>query len=90
MSKAIPAVSLQEFLSTEEHGQLRHEFVGGRVYLHAGGTQRHDLLAGLIYEAPAPGRPRQGCLPFFGNRMLVTPAGDAYYPDAFLACGGGA
>jgi Uma2 family endonuclease len=82
----LPSATFEEFLLAEERAQRRHEFVGGRVYVMAGGTERHDLAAGLVYEALAPGARAAGCRPFMANRMLR--AGEsAYYPDVFVVCG---
>lgn len=43
-------LSFGEWLAAEERSERRHELVGGRIYLMAGGTERHDLAAGLLYE----------------------------------------
>ncbi|HEU5003000.1 MAG TPA: Uma2 family endonuclease [Actinomycetota bacterium] len=66
------------------------QFVGGRVYVRTGGSQRHDVIAGLIYDVLSPGVRSARCLLFMANRILVTPAGNAYYPDMFVSCGPGA
>lgn len=87
MTEAIAYVSFAEFLEGEVLGEVRHELVGGRVYAMAGGTERHDLTAGLIFHALTPGALRAGCRPFNGNRILHTPSGSAYYPDVMVVCG---
>lgn len=87
MSEAIAFVSLGAFLEREEMSQRRHELVGGRVYAQAGGSERHDLATGLIYELLAPGARSAGCRPFMANRLLRTPSGNAYYPDIMVVCG---
>lgn len=87
MSEAIAYVSFDEFLEAEALSEVRHELVGGRVYVMAGGTERHDLVAGLIFHALTPGALRAGCRPFTGNRILHTPSSSAYYPDVMVVCG---
>lgn len=85
-AEELPSVTFEEFLRLEERSERRHEFVGGRAYAMAGGTERHDLAAGLIYEEFAAEARRAGCRPFIANRMLR--AGESsYYPDVFVVCG---
>jgi len=86
-AEELNVVSFEEFLARELRQERRHEFVGGRVYLMAGGTERHDLLTSLIYEALCRGARANGCRPFVANRLLRTPAGASYYPDVLIACG---
>jgi len=60
--------------------------VGGRVYAMAGGSERHDLTAGLIHEAMAPGARHAGCRPFTSH-PLVRIGSAGYYPDVVVVCG---
>ena len=87
MSEAVAHLTFDEWLVTEQHSSRRHEFVGHRAYLMAGGTERHDLAPGLLYEALAPGARAAGCRPFTNNRIVRTPSDSAYYPDVMVACG---
>jgi hypothetical protein len=56
MSEAVARVSLDDFLAGEVRSGRRHELVGGRLYLMAGGSERHDLAAGLLYDVPVSTR----------------------------------
>ena len=87
MGEAIAVVAFPEFCDLESRGDHRHELVGGRVYAMAGGSERHDLTAGLLYEAIAPGARGRACRPFISNRLLRTSAGNGYYPDVMVVCG---
>ena len=86
MSEAIAWVSLDEFLAGEERSERRHELVGGRVYVMAGGTERHDLAAGLLYEQVAGPARTAGCRPFISNRLVHTRHDASYYPDVMVVC----
>ena len=55
MTEAIAVLSFEEFCDAEGRSDRRRELVGGRVYAMAGGSERHDLIAGLIYEAVTSG-----------------------------------
>ncbi|MGH9129802.1 MAG: Uma2 family endonuclease [Acidimicrobiales bacterium] len=85
--QALSVFSLEGYLDWEESQPLRHELVGGRAYVMSGGTERHGIMQGVIYELIAPGARSRGCRPFGPDRKLVTPSGDAYYPDAMICCG---
>jgi Uma2 family endonuclease len=84
---AVVTLSLAEFLVWEERQPERYELVGGRAYLMAGGTERHDLMAGQLYERLAPAARAKGCRTFMSNRKLAVPSGDVYYPDVMVVCG---
>jgi len=85
-AEELAGATFEGFLTHEQQAPRRHELVGGRVYVKAGGSERHDLTAGLIYEALAAGARTAGCRPFTSNRLLR--AGTAgYYPDVLIVCG---
>ena len=65
VSEAIAFISFDSFVEEKQSSDRRHELVGGRVYAMAGGSERHDLAAGLLYEllARVPGRPVAGRSP---------------------------
>jgi len=85
-AEEMPEVSFDRFVASEQRSERRHEMVGGRVYVMAGGSERHDLACGLVYEALAPGARENGCRVFLGNRLLRT-AQAAYYPDLLVVRG---
>jgi Uma2 family endonuclease len=87
MSEAIAQVGLEEFLAAEQDSERRHELVGGRVYAMAGGSERHDLAATLLFGILAPPALAAGCRPFTANRLVYTRLGAGYYPDIMIACG---
>jgi Uma2 family endonuclease len=87
MAEALAYVSFEEFLAGEQRSEQRHELVGGRIYAQAGGSERHDLAATLLFQRLASGALRAGCRPFSHNRLVRTRNGSAYYPDIMVACG---
>jgi Uma2 family endonuclease len=86
MTEAIAHTSFQDFLAAETRSQVRHELVGGRVYVMAGGSERHGLAAQALWEALVPGARAGGCRVFVGNRLLKTPSAATYYPDIMVVC----
>jgi Uma2 family endonuclease len=87
MTEAIAATSFDDFVAAEAASPVRHELVGGRVYVRAGGTERHDLTAQALWEQLIPGARAAGCRAFVGNRLLRTPSAATYYPDVLVTCG---
>lgn len=90
MAEAYALTSFEGFLDQQFGADQRSELVGGRVFAMAGGTERHDLLAGLLYEALASGARKAGCRPFAGNRLVRVGGESAYYPDVVVVCGSAA
>lgn len=87
VAEAVAFISFEDFLELERDGEVRHEYVGGRLYAMSGGTERHDLAAILLHAQLLPGALARGCRPFTFNRLFRTPSGNGYYPDVLIACG---
>lgn len=78
-------VSFEDYLAAEERSERPHEWVAGHVYARAGGTERHDNLAALVYERLAPAARARGCRPYQHHRKIRI--GEvAYYPDVLVSC----
>jgi Uma2 family endonuclease len=85
MSEAVQLLGWGEFLDLEASGQ-RHELVGGRAFAMAGGSERDDVIAGLMTLELATATRRGPCRTFSQNRLVRTPRGNGYYPDVLLCC----
>ncbi len=82
----LPFVTLADYLTAEDVSEVRHEWVGGRVYATSGGTARHGLMSGSVFAALRPGALAARCRPFTeGQRLYADQA--SYYPDVFVVCG---
>ncbi len=86
---AIPhkPLTVEEYLKLEEQSVLRHEYVGGAIYAHAGGTGRHSVIAvnilALLWNAA-----RGGPCRVYNSDMMLRAAEDVfYYPDVMVVCG---
>jgi Uma2 family endonuclease len=86
MAEALACMTFDGYLEGERNSTCRHELVGGRVYAEAGGSERHDAIAGWLYEVLAPGACARGCRPFTSNRIVRTGCGNGYYPDVMVVC----
>lgn len=84
----LPSFSFEQFLDdqvAEQYG-VRSEWVGGQVFVMSGASERHDLVAGLLYRILAASPLPPGCRSFIHNRLLRTEHA-AYYPDVMVVCG---
>ena len=84
-AESVPTISFEDYVEGELVSERRHEWVAGRDYVMAGGSERHDLMAGLVYEALAPYARARGCRPFTQNRK-VRLGEHAYIPDVLVVC----
>jgi Uma2 family endonuclease len=84
--KQQPSMTLAEYLTFEEASAERHEFVGGEVHAFAGGTDRHNLIAGKIYRKLADACDSAGCYAFIENVKLQVAQSFVYYPDVMVVC----
>ena len=74
------------FLKQEIHARERHEFVDGNLFVMPGGTDRHNLIAGLLYAQMLPAVMQLGCQVYFTDVLIKTPDDTGYYPDIFVVC----
>lgn len=78
-------LSVEEYLKLEEVSQRRHEYVAGKIYAHAGGTRRHDVISGNTFALLWNGARGGPCRVHTSDRRLR--ADDAfYYPDVMVVC----
>ncbi len=82
-------VSVEDYLTGEKDGEVRHEYVAGQVYAMTGASARHALIVNALAFALTPAARSHGCQ-LFTNDMKVhvrTAGEDAfYYPDLVLSC----
>jgi len=86
-------MSVAEYLSSEQASPVRREYVGGQVYAMAGGSSRHNRIAGNIHALCwqlAQDRPCRVYLE--GMKLRVGREGSYdteqafYYPDVMVVC----
>ncbi|WP_293914784.1 Uma2 family endonuclease [Deinococcus sp.] len=87
---AFRAMSVEEYLRTEEQGVLKHEYVNGFMYaLHgqAGASDAHATITGNVFAALRLLARRQSCFAYAAD-MRVTTADRRtyYYPDVLVTC----
>lgn len=83
-------LTVQEYLEGEEQSEVRHEYIGGVAYAMAGGTLRHNEIAGSIYMALRTGLRGSRCRASFADvkvQLNINGRDIFYYPDVFVTCG---
>jgi Uma2 family endonuclease len=78
-------ISIEEYLDGEEHSEVRHEYVDGRVYAMVGATRAHNTIAANILTALKPHLRGSGCRAFMSD-MKVRLDTVFYYPDVMVTC----
>lgn len=82
-------ISVEEYLADEQGTQIRHEFIGGRVYAMVGASDRHNLVAGNVFVALHQHLRGSPCQVFMSDMKVRTRAGSDdvfYYPDVVVSC----
>jgi Uma2 family endonuclease len=69
------ATTFADFLEFENHSQERHEFVDGNLFVKAGGTDRHDLMAVLLTAMLFKQAFPKGCYAQSNDVLIRTPSG---------------
>lgn len=85
---AAEAISVEDYLTGENDGTWRHEFVNGLIYAMAGASERHNVIklniAGHL-NMIVPDR----CRVFDGDMKLRIQHDEEdrfFYPDVFVSC----
>jgi Uma2 family endonuclease len=78
-------LTVEEYLEREKAGEVRHEYLGGYLYALAGGTGRHNRIAGNIHAHCWQLALDKPCRVYQEGMKLRL--GDAfYYPDVMVVC----
>lgn len=82
-------ISVEDYLTSEKDGEVRHEYVAGHVYAMTGAGARHGLLVTALTLLLGPSARERGCQLFTSDmKVRIRQAGEEafYYPDLLLAC----
>jgi Uma2 family endonuclease len=80
--------SFAEYVRFERDAREKHEYVRGMILAMAGGTLEHSALIVAVTSALSGQLRGRPCRVLESNaRVRVAATGNAYYPDASVACG---
>lgn len=88
---SLPARELQisrmEYLELEEESDIRHEYVGGRIFAMVGATEAHELIVNNLNYRIRSQLQGSGCRIFTSSmKLLIKASGNFYYPDVMISC----
>ncbi len=86
LAKLKTKVSVEDYLTGENDGRERHEFVAGEVYAMAGGSIMHNRICGNIFAALRSKLIDSECDVVINDVKIKTSESSFYYPDVFVAC----
>ena len=81
-------ISEEEYMRGEEFSTFRHEYLDGQVYMMAGASDKHNLIAGNMLSLLHAGLPEE-CDVFIADmkvRIQSTRGTMFYYPDVMVSC----
>ncbi len=83
------SLSVEDYLSGEQHSPVRHEYIAGVVYAMAGGSDAHNTIAlnfvGYLHPHLRGGK----CRMFASDvkaRLVLSNKEIFYYPDVMVTC----
>lgn len=88
-AKPIELISVEDYLAVEESARNKHEYSGGRIYMMAGASNRHDAVASTLLGALYSRLRGERCQPFNSDtkvRLRLGAEMRVYYPDAMVVC----
>src|SRR6266404_3018929 len=88
-AEKLATATVDEYLSGELRGEIRHEYIGGTIYAMAGASEDHNAIAGNLFAALHSHLRGKPCRVFFVDmkvRLLIARADIFYYPDLMVAC----
>jgi len=90
LSTSHALLTVEEFLAAEPGYEMKHEYLGGMVYVMAGASTPHNTIAANLMGALVSRLRGRRCQAFGSDmkaRLSVSGTTYFYYPDAMIFCG---
>lgn len=83
-----PYFTQEAYLTFERSSEEKHEYIAGIIYAMAGGSARHNRIAGSTYAALYTQLRRRNCTVYPSDmRVKAIQPGVYTYPDITIVCG---
>lgn len=79
-------LSIEEYLSGEQHSETKHEYVDGQVYAMAGASVNHNTISVNVVTEFKMHLKNSPCRPFTSDMKVKTSTGNYRYPDVLVVC----
>src|SRR5258708_30954871 len=86
--RKLQPLSVAEYLEAEKDSPVRHEYIDGQIFAMAGASDRHNRIAGSLYNRLDDHRGDGPCEPFISDMKVWVSESVFYYPDVVVACDG--
>ncbi len=86
-SDNFPKLTPEAYFAWEERQGLRHEYIGGEVFVMSGGTMNHSEIAGNLLAIVKAHLRGSGCRTLNSDaRVNIPGTSDYVYPDLSVTC----
>jgi Uma2 family endonuclease len=86
--RPVARMSYAEYVTAEQHSELRHEFLHGEVFAMAGATPLHAALAAALIQHLGNALRGKPCRVYSSDlRVRIRETGLTTYPDLSVVCG---
>lgn len=82
-------ITVDAYIEGEQRSEVRHEYIGGQVYVMSGGSEAHNMLCGNLYSALRQhfrGKPCKAFMADMKLRLSIAEDDIFYYPDVMVTC----
>ena len=89
MQSPLTFFSVEEYLTFEQDGEIRHEYVAGQIFAMAGASEEHNLIVTNMIALLRPHLRGSSCRAFVSDmkvKVKVQQADIFYYPDLLVTC----
>jgi Uma2 family endonuclease len=91
MQSPVNFFTAEEYLQLEQNSEIRHEYLGGQIFVMSGGSKQHNLITGNIYSRLRSHLRGGSCSVFMTDikvRIELASQNKSifYYPDIIVTC----
>ncbi len=79
----------EEYLSAEQHSEIRHEYVAGSIFAMAGASEEHNIIVlniGSLLRSHLRGTSCRAFITDMKVKLKVANVDIFYYPDLLVTC----
>lgn len=82
-----PYLTPDEYLQIEDMGNIKHEYIDGRVYAMSGASDPHVTIAGNLFALLRSHVRGSGCRVYIADmKARIESLNRFYYPDVMVTC----